>query len=139
MLQSKTTQEFDIFRLWEIKKNRSRPDMQAMLQQVKATAAGMVSSELVSSKEKDGSSSLEIKPPEDDESSQGGFVPNEEDEQNDHIRAMREAAAKRTPDSEMNSYENVNRGAYGDETTHQIAATGATIGNTSGQKQQNFQ
>lgn len=68
--KSKTTQEFDIFRLWEIKKNRSRPEMQAMLQQVvQPQAPGIIpSSELHSSKEHGGSSSLEIQNP-DEESS----------------------------------------------------------------------
>jgi len=106
--KSKTTQEFDIFRLWEIKKNRSRPEMQAMLQQVvQPQAPGVIpSSELHSSKEHGGSSSLEIQNP-DEESSQGGFVPNEEDEQNDHYRAMREAASKSSPDEAYNSHDHM--------------------------------
>ena len=61
------------------------------------------SSELHSSKENGGSSSLEIQNP-DEVSSQGGFVPNEEDEQNDHYRAMRAAASQSSPDEAINSY-----------------------------------
>jgi len=107
--KSKTTQEFDIFRLWEIKKNRSRPEMQEMLQQVAVqplNPVGIPSSELHSSKNHDGSSSLEIQNP-DEESSQGGFVPNEDDEQNDHYRAMREAVSKSSPEEATDSYDHM--------------------------------
>lgn len=83
--KSKTTQEFDIFRLWEIKKNHRNlpPGIDHLLEENVHSA--IPAEHFASSNEVQQDSSLSLKQP-DDASSQGGFVPNEEDEQNDILR-----------------------------------------------------